>query len=592
MDIVHYYLKLSSHFASEKLNSPIPVTMQELTGIWECTRRNAQLLVRKLREQAYIDWDSGRGRGNLSTLVLKKDREGIRMGRAQELALKGQVVQAFAVLEPSELHAQFTDWLAGQFGAQHSADQKDVLRFPFYRPVLDLDPLHVIRRTEAHLVRQLFNTLVEYHAELESVKPSLAHYWEHNPSWTEWTFYLRKGVWFHHGSRMTAADAVFTFQRILDIEPPDWVTSNFLRLEERGEHVFSITLKEPNALLPHILALERFSIVPKHVRQVSGDRDFRSMPVGTGPFRMVENNEVNMILEAHERYHEGRPLIDRVEIWVWPDYQEHLISGSSIVRESKLQYVDESHSADHAKMITQLEDGSSMLSLNTFKTGPLQDIRIRQAIHMAINRIDMIRTLGGRRQQPASGFHPGNYDDQYGSAVDLDTAAELVQASGYGGETLLLETYEMKSNREDAEWIRACCGAIGLNVEIRIRPIRELTDSESISQADMIFAGEVLGEEPTVELIGMYLSHHGYIRNHLDLKSRFWMDRLVKAALAEPNLQARRTVLERIEEKLRQEYKVLFMYHSRQTVGFDPALNGMTMNAWGKIDYKNVWIKH
>ncbi|MBB3110299.1 MarR-like DNA-binding transcriptional regulator SgrR of sgrS sRNA [Paenibacillus phyllosphaerae] len=65
------------------------------------------------------------------------------------------------------------------------------------------DPAYVSRRTEAHWVEQIFNTLVTYSAVHREVRPSLAHYWEWDATRTRWEFHLRKGVRFQHGRNMT-----------------------------------------------------------------------------------------------------------------------------------------------------------------------------------------------------------------------------------------------------------------------------------------------------------------------------------------------------------------------------------------------------
>ena len=120
MDVVHYYNKLNQHFASEPRGSSIQVTMQELEDIWECTRRNAQLLVQKMKELGLIDWQSGLGRGNTSRLVLVADAQELLLDKAKELALKGHVGEAFGLLHAHTdplAESQFSDWLAGQFGA-------------------------------------------------------------------------------------------------------------------------------------------------------------------------------------------------------------------------------------------------------------------------------------------------------------------------------------------------------------------------------------------------------------------------------------------------------------------------------------------
>ncbi|WP_186327282.1 ABC transporter substrate-binding protein [Paenibacillus sp. Y412MC10] len=594
MDVVHYYNKLNQHFASEPRGSSIQVTMQELEDIWECTRRNAQLLVQKMKELGLIDWQSGLGRGNTSRLVLVADAQELLLDKAKELALKGHVGEAFGLLHAHTdplAESQFSDWLAGQFGAQKASDHKDILRFPFYRPVLDLEPLFVIRRTETHLIRQILNTLVEFDTTGHVIKPGLAHYWESDREYTEWTFYLRKGVLFHHGKVMTAEDVQFTFQRFGQLNPPDWFMANVARVEVLSDISVRFHLSEPNALFLHLLASERFSIVPKDLDRIAATRDIRRMPVGTGPFVIKENSDNGMILEANERYFQGRPMMDRIEIWVWPNYLEHLKPDRLQERDTQVLYFEPTGKKKKGTLLTRLEEGSTYLTFNLSRDGILHDVKLREAIHLAINREQMVKELGGKREQPSSGFNPYDHDEAYGRGGELMLARACLAESAYRGEMLTLYTYEMTSNELDTEWIRRACEDIGVKVEVHVMPIRELTNPPVLKQADMIYAGEVLGNEPSVSLIEMYRSHYGYIRNHLDSAARDGVDRALSEVLAEPDYTVRRILLRRIEDQLKRGHHLLFMYHSIHIIGHDQSLGGITLDTWGKINYKDVWVK-
>ncbi|WP_167527034.1 ABC transporter substrate-binding protein [Paenibacillus cellulositrophicus] len=594
MDVVHYYNKLNQHFASEPRGSSIQVTMQELEDIWECTRRNAQLLVQKMKELGLIDWQSGLGRGNTSRLVLVADAQELLLDKAKELALKGHVGEAFGLLHAHTdplAESQFSDWLAGQFGAQKASDHKDILRFPFYRPVLDLEPLFVIRRTETHLIRQILNTLVEFDTTGHVIKPGLAHYWESDREYSEWTFYLRKGVLFHHGKVMTAEDVQFTFQRFGQLNPPDWFMANVARVEVLSDISVRFHLSEPNALFLHLLASERFSIVPKDLDRIAATRDIRRMPVGTGPFVMKENSDNGMILEANERYFQGRPMMDRIEIWVWPNYLEHLKPDRLQERDTQVLYFEPIGKKKTGTLLTRLEEGSTYLTFNLSRDGILHDMKLREAIHLAINREQMVKELGGKREQPSSGFNPYDHDEAYGRGGELMLARACLAESAYRGEMLTLYTYEMTSNELDTEWIRRACEDIGVKMEVHVMPIRELTNPSVFKQADMIYAGEVLGNEPSVSLIEMYRSHYGYIRNHLDDAARDGVDRALSEVLAEPDYTVRRILLRRIEDQLKRDHHLLFMYHSIHIIGHDQSLGGITLDTWGKINYKDVWVK-
>ncbi|RUS46878.1 SgrR family transcriptional regulator [Cohnella sp. AR92] len=593
MELEDYYLQLRTRFPDRPQGQELPITLDELSFALDCTRRNAQLLILKMIDRNFLEWQPGRGRGNRSRLTFLQDKDELILHRAEKLAKEGDVNAALQFLErhaDERLTSEFQRWLFGQFGFHKRPNEEDVLRFPFYRPIPDLDPMNVIRRTEAHMIRQILDTLVVYDEAEKRVKPGLAHHWEHNKARTEWTFYLRKGVRFHHGKRMNAEDVKYTFERIRADKPGDWFLANIEGIELLGSTSLRFRLREPNTLFLSFLSAERFSIVPDDLEQIAARQDIKRLPIGTGPFRITDNTDSLLVLQANDFYYGGRPYLDRVETWVWEDYKKSSVMASDPAERMQVLYFDALARQRAERVLYRAEAGSTYLSFNLIKEGPLQDSRLRAAVHWALNREEMIGELGGRRMKISSGFDPLNDDEAYGLG-DQAKARELLKASEYRGEVLRLYTYALSSNEQDAEWIRERLSRIGLNVDPVVLPIRELSQADAIAEADMILAGEVLGVEPSVTLIDMYRSSEGYIRNHLDEPSKEEVDAELSAALRETDSERRTELLLSIEESLRGRHLVLFLYHSHQTVGFDPALNGTSLNAWGKIDYKEIWLK-
>nr|WP_281378725.1 ABC transporter substrate-binding protein [Paenibacillus phyllosphaerae] len=231
------------------------------------------------------------------------------------------------------------------------------------------------------------------------------------------------------------------------------------------------------------------------------------------------------------------------------------------------------------------------MTFNLSKPSVLQDIRLRQAIHYAIDRTSLITDLGGIRQQPASGFFVRPYEAAYGSNRDEAKARMLVAQSIYQGEIIRLYTYTMPSNEQNAQWLLQACAKIGVLVEIVVVPIEQLYEPDTIQQADLIVVGEVLGEQPDITLIEMYTSRTGFIRNHLSIQDRAMVDGKISDCLKETDARARLNVLHRIQEELKNAYSLLFLYHSLQVADYDQSLHGISLNAWGKVNYKDVWVR-
>ncbi|MGO4184818.1 ABC transporter substrate-binding protein [Paenibacillus sp. MCAF9] len=594
MDVEEYYCRLRNTFPANPEREPIFLSMERICDILSCTRRNVQILLTKMMEKSYIEWLPGRGRGNLSQIVFLVSYRDIVLGKAKGLVEKGKINEAWSMLEMLQdpaVKSEIMTWLSELFGVKRDMEEKDVLRFPFYRPLLRLDPAFVCRRMETHWIEQVFNTLVRYSNQDGKFHPQLAHYWESNVMKTSWTFFLRKGVRFHNDKIMTSRDVAFTFQRLLTSSPAEWLTSKIKEIKETSKYSITFELNEPNALFLHFLCTERYSIVPEMLDGTGSDEQFAVMPIGTGPFKITKNNESMLVAEANEFYLEGCPHLDRIEMWVWPNYEENQEQLQSD-GEDQLVYFEAQIKESLRPALAQLEKGSTFITINTAKKGITQQMKFRQALHYGIDRQQMIHELGGIRHQPSTGFNLEDTDKAFYNDYDTQLAATLLEESGYKGETITLYTYEMPANDQTSKWLQRVYKHLGISLEIVKLSLEELANPEIIMKADMILSGEVLGEQPDISLIEMYMSKNSFITNHLGLVDKMNINQQISNCLRYENSDIRMGYLISIQEELKRNFSLLFLYHSLQIVGHHQTLQGISLNAWGKIDYKNVWLRN
>ncbi|TYP72494.1 ABC transporter substrate-binding protein [Paenibacillus methanolicus] len=595
METEEYYFMLRRRFADAPVRLPLDISMDTLTELFGCTRRNAQFILRRLMDGGFIEWRAGRGRGHRSSLVLLIDHGELALERAAKLVTNGRLSEARGLIDgfsDSGLSYAFSQWLAGQLGISRDPEEQDVLRFPFYRTVPALDPPLVMRRTEAHWVEQIFNTIVGFRVSDRSVQPKLAHYWEEEDGGRCWTFFLRKGVRFHNGKLMAARDAVYAIERVFRLNPAHWLAGFILHIQACGTYGIRIELSEPVSCLPEALCMEHFAIVPEEADRLTGTSDFARMPIGTGPFRVVRNDESMLALEANDHYFEGRPHIDRIEMWVWPDYEG--IETSEVTRhDAQLLYFEALEKNGHPPSLSQVEEGSVYLVFNQAKDGIARNERFRRGIRLGLDRGRMVEELGGLRYSVSEGFLLPDCLPirESGEEADLSLAAETIKQSGYGGETVRIYTYAMASNEQNAAWIQRACGVIGVQAEVIVLPIERLAEPDVMLGADLIVAGEVMGEQPDLTLIGVYTSARSFVRPLLAEADRKAVDAQIADCLKQRDYESRIKALASIEERLKRTCSLLFLYHSIQTADYDASLRGIALNAWGKVNYKEVWVR-
>ncbi len=306
------YLKLRAHFGEQAAET----TLQTLADLLVCTRRHVRNLLGQMETEGWIQWHSSAGRGHRSTLICRYGVEQLRQHQAESLLAQGLVEQAVRLLGAAP--EQLTPLLLRQLGNKQQ-QERQVLRVPYYRPMPNLHPGLPLRRSEAHLVRQIFNGLTRINEENGEIEADLAHHW-HSEDGRYWRFYLRPAVRFHDGRLLQVADVIASLTR-LQQHP---LFAHLQTIRAQGERVVCVELSCDDPRLPWLLADVMAMILPADQELRA---DFASRPVGTGPYRVQENNRFHLHLVAFDDYFGWRALLDEVDIWMLPALAEQLELG-------------------------------------------------------------------------------------------------------------------------------------------------------------------------------------------------------------------------------------------------------------------------
>lgn len=320
------------------------VQLEDITEILFCTRRNARIVLNKMEEEGWLEWHPAPGRGKLSQLIFKRSRSDVSENLARRYLDEGKIGQALKVLDNDT--AKLAQVVEAYLGIVHQEGQQ-VVRLPYYRPLTNLNPNVQMRRSELHIARQIFSGLTQLD-EKEALQPDLAHSWEMlTPQ--HWRFYIRPSVRFHNGDLLTTNIIKDCLQQ-LTLKP---LFSHIERIELPGQLVVDIHLNQDDYTLPLLLAESCAKVVlPKERRA----EDFDRFPVGTGPYRVVQNDDKRLVLQAFDGYFGFRPLLDRVEVWVIDEAYSAMVfpSLTKPIKPDVVNYSDE----------VELDPGSTLLMLN------------------------------------------------------------------------------------------------------------------------------------------------------------------------------------------------------------------------------------
>ncbi|MGN4422532.1 ABC transporter substrate-binding protein [Bacillus cereus group sp. MYBK30-1] len=577
MTILEQYMNLWLQYGKGRSEGEkLEITIQTVSETLFCTERNSKLIIKKLEELNWILWFPGRGRGNRSKLSFQKHPLSLILERGKEITKQGDVKSGIAFIEryssyfPSLL-TQFQTWIDSIFGYQverTSQGRRDVLRLQVQMNLdIALDPVYATMRSECHMVKHIYDTLVYVDGNTNSVEPRLAFYWEYDDQKHIWTFYLRKGVQFHNRKELTAYDVEHTFKRFMKAKnnPHAWMLQHVESLHILDDSIVQVRLSTDNKLFLHALSAEQCSIV-------SEDEDGKLL--GTGPFRLCENNEDVFVLEANDFYFRERPFLDRIELW----NVESRVNTYDILAKARYKNIEK-----HYKELSRLESNVTYVTLNTAKEGPMRDMQFRKALYNIIHGKAIIEELQGARGEIAEEL----VLTKSGTIHTNEDIHTLIKDSSYRNETLRLYTFTGQDHVEDSNWIQKECTKYGIKIDIEFLETEELLKISTIQKADIMHDSATISERIEESLLYMFLTKNSFIHQHSNIN----FNEVLQPYFIENQLDKRVTLLRDIEDTLLRQIHIILLYRNKQQVSSHEKIQNIIINSQGWIDFYEIWFK-
>ena len=331
----------------------------------------------------------------------------------------------------------------------------------------------------ATLVDNIFDTLILRDADMK-LTPGLALSWKAVDD-TTWELKLRPNIKFHDGEAFDANAVKFTFERVLDPAAKS-PTISYVRTIAGVDVVDPLTVRirtnGPDPLLPTRLSRYPAYIVPPAYVQKVGAAEFARKPVGTGPYRLTEyvpDDHATMV--ADPSYWRGKPSIDKV---VWRPIPEAtariaaLLSGEvQFIENVPAELVDTVKTTGAADVVDVKNGGLTIYLGLKSKEKPLDDVRVRRALSLAIDRKGLVGDILKGKATP-TGTQVGPFDAGYKDiptpAFDPAAAKKLLAEAGYpDGFTIRFQAPRRYiSSAEVAQAIVQQWAAIGVKAELEV----------------------------------------------------------------------------------------------------------------------------
>lgn len=366
--------------------------------------------------------------------------------------------------------------------AQAAPEQGGTLRVGIDQAVSVLHPM-LSRVNPEYLVGELlYSSLTRLGADMRA-EPDLATEWAPNEDLTTWTFTLRPDVKFHDGSSCTSADVVASINATLNPDLASPGRNNIgpiSSVEAVDDTTVRFTLSTPYADLPEALAYNNARILPASL--IANDFDsLRSTANGTGPFKLVsyEPDRLVVVERNPDYYDPARPHLDRVELRVLPDVGSQvsaLIAGEidmiMTLGPNEFMRLDGQSGVDAQR----IQSGQFCNVNFGTKTAPFDDVRVRKALALVIDRdamLDFMTEGFGTKgnDTPLNASYPF-FEPLPQRERNIEEAKALLAEAGFpnGFEAELVASDRPAAREQLAVALREMAKPAGITINVNVMP--------------------------------------------------------------------------------------------------------------------------
>jgi len=314
--------------------------------------------------------------------------------------------------------------------AQERARAKEVV-VAFAAEPRTLLPDTIVDWTTNNMVEHMYDRLVDRDPKTYRPSPMLATGWKIVND-TTWEFTLRQGVRFHNGEPFNAQSVKATMDYIKDPANKTHYQPRWAQVKEvqivNDYTVRFVTEKPWPGLIDRIAGSDFLPMPPKALKE-QGVQALAARPIGTGAFRFVQwVRDEKLVVERNPDYWQGPVELSRVTFRFIPEFSARLaalLAGEiDIMKDVPPQTVELVDKSGKNRIRSTVSSRINYLALVNLKPGPMQDVRVRRAVHHAVNVDELIQqVLKGRATKMCGPLSPLNVDfSPKGECIKYDPA--------------------------------------------------------------------------------------------------------------------------------------------------------------------------
>lgn len=499
--------------------------------------------------------------------LAKKLNEGTisRRSAIQQGAAAGVGAAMLAALGTMPIASAQTD------GPNPEAKTGGVLRVGLQADPAELDPHKTSLTAAWHVIEHVYSTLVGTAASLEPI-PLLAESWEISEDGTVYTFMLRQGVKFHNDRELVSADVKYSYERIQNPDTASPVQSDLdavSSIETPDDYTVVITLTGADSSFLAKLMGSSFAIVPQEVVEAEGD--LMNNMVGTGPFKFVDYvpNSRLVVEKNPDYFEEGLPYLDGIEFEIVPENTARTTALSSgtvdFIEYAPAQDLPIFEADDSIQIVGDQNTNIRFAAINVERE-PFNDVRVRKAIAMAVDRAPIIDAAMFGAAQPTNILFPETFWAGFESPIadpDIEGAKALLAEAGFpDGFTTELHSWSQYAFLSNAAIVlQEQLKQIGVESELRFEENATYLANYYAHDFDISVTGTSAYVDPNDVIQSNFQSDSS--QNAANY-SNPQVDELITAGMTETDQASRAAIYQEIQEILLEELPWINLFIASQ----------------------------